>query len=158
MSAIQLDDVLADRSRWKTSRCSIGKAMEVVGTRSAILILREALYGTTRFDDFAQRVGITQAVAATRLKDLTAAGLLDKQPYQEPGQRTRYEYILTEKGADLLPVVMALMQWGDKHLQGAEGAPLSVVEAATGEPIRVEVRGADGAVTDVSELRLQLPS
>src|SRR3954468_24621635 len=69
--------------------CPIDRAMQVVGTRSAMLIMREAAYGTTRFDDFATRVGITDAVAATRLRELVEVGLLERRPYREEGQRTR---------------------------------------------------------------------
>src|ERR1700754_4571631 len=98
-----LDGPLADRSRWRTDSCSIGKAMEVIGNRSTMLLIREALYGTTRFDDFVQRVGITDAVAAARLKQLVAIGILDRRPYRDEGQRTRYEYVLTPMGRDLLP-------------------------------------------------------
>ena len=75
MDAVRLTGVLEDRDAWRATHCSIGRAMEVVGTRSAMLILREAYYGTTRFDDFASRVGITEAVASARLKELTEAGL-----------------------------------------------------------------------------------
>ena len=95
--------------------CPISRALAVVGNRSVMLILREAYYGTTRFDDFAKRVGIAESMAAARLRDLVEAGLLDRRPYQEPGQRTRYEYVLTEAGADLLPVVLGLGRWGEKH-------------------------------------------
>lgn len=154
MAAV-MDGILADRDRWEASRCSIGKAMEIVGTRSAMLLLREAYYGTTRFDDFAKRVGITEAVASARLKELTAAGLLRKEPYREPGQRTRHEYALTEMGRDLLPAVLALMQWGDKHLQD-DGGPLALVEDATGLPVRVEVRSAAGDEVGLEELRVRL--
>lgn len=76
--------------------------------------MREAVYGTTRFDGFARRVGVSDAVASARLKALVEAGLLVKSPYQEPGQRTRHEYRLTEMGTDLVPVLFGLMQWGDK--------------------------------------------
>ena len=156
MTSIHLDGVLADREAWRATRCSIGKAMNVVGTRSAMLILREAYYGTTRFDNFAARVGITEAVASARLKELTDAGILEKRPYREPGQRTRNEYVLTQMGLDLLPAVLALMQWGDKYLQGAKGGPLALVEDATGTPVRVEVMGRDGPVRDPGELRLRV--
>jgi DNA-binding HxlR family transcriptional regulator len=81
--------------------------MDIIGTRSSMLILREAFYGTTRFDDFALRAKITDAIVATRLKELTDIGLFIKQPYREPGKRTRYEYLLTDKGRDLLPAVFA---------------------------------------------------
>ncbi|SEL60484.1 DNA-binding transcriptional regulator, HxlR family [Rhodococcus maanshanensis] len=155
MGAIHLEGVLADRDAWQATRCSIGKAMEVIGTRSAMLIMREAYYGTTRFDDFAARVGITEAVASARLRELADAGLLERSPYREPGQRTRHEYLLTEMGRDLLPAVLALMQWGDKYLQDGKGAPLDLVENDTGEPVRVEVRGESGRAMPLEGLRIR---
>lgn len=155
MDAARLDGFLADRGAWQAGTyCSIGRAMEVVGTRSAMLILREAYYGTTRFDDFARRVGITEAVAASRLRELTAEGLFERRPYKEPGQRTRYEYALTEKGRDLLPAVLALMQWGDKYLQGGRGGPLGLLDDTTGEHVRVQVRSDSGREVPLSELRV----
>ncbi|GLY69310.1 winged helix-turn-helix transcriptional regulator [Amycolatopsis taiwanensis] len=153
--AMKLEGVLADRRQWKATRCSIGKAMEVVGTRSAMLLLREAFYGTTRFDDFAERVGITEAVAAGRLKELVAIGIFDKQPYREPGQRTRYEYVLTPMGRDLLPAVIALMQWGDKHLQD-DGGPLRVVEDDTGSGVRVVIQSEAGNEVELDNLRVRV--
>jgi DNA-binding HxlR family transcriptional regulator len=149
---IQLAGVMADRSAWTTARCSIGRALDVVGTRSAMLLMREAFYGTTRFDDFAQRVGITEAVAANRLKALVEAGLLTREPYREPGQRTRYEYVLTEMGRDLLPAALALMQWGDKYLSD-EGGPVLVTHAECGAPVQAEVRCAEGHPVELGELR-----
>lgn len=151
--AMQLEPTLADRDSWKAERCSIDKAISTIGTRSAILLLREAYYGTTRFDDFARRVGVTEAVAAARLKELTELGALTKQPYREPGRRTRYEYVLTDMGRDLLPVVLALMQWGDKYLQDDDG-PLEVVEARTGSPVRVRVQNAEGEDVELDGIRL----
>ncbi|RVW02703.1 winged helix-turn-helix transcriptional regulator [Rhodococcus xishaensis] len=153
MNTARLEGILADRDAWRPTHCSIAKAMDIIGTRSAVLILREAYCGTTRFDDFARRVGITEAVAASRLRELTAEGLFERRPYKEPGQRTRYEYVLTDKGRDLHPAVLALMQWGDKYLQGKRGAPIGMSDAASGEPVRVEVRSPDREVP-LSELRL----
>src|ERR1700679_1937172 len=120
---VELAGPLEPRSGWTASSCSITKALEVVGTRSALLILREAFYGTTRFDDFAERVGISQPVAAARLRELVADGLLEREPYQVPGQRTRLEYRLTEKGTEFFPVLAALMEWGDRWL-GPAGVEL----------------------------------
>lgn len=150
-----LEGALADRSRWQPTRCSIGKAMRVVGSRSAMLLLREAFYGTTRFDDFARRVGITEAVAAGRLRQLVDVGIFTKRPYREPGQRTRYEYVLTEMGRDLLPAVLALMQWGDKHLQD-DGGPLRVVDDRTGAPVRVRLSTEAGDDVELDDLRVQV--
>lgn len=150
-----MEEPLTDLSKWKADECSVAKAMDIVGTRSAILLLREAYYGTTRFDGFASRVGITEAVAAKQLKRLTEAGLLTKQPYREAGQRTRHEYVLTEMGRDLLPAVLALMQWGDKYLQEG-GKPLMLVEDSTGASVRVEIRSEAGNEVELEQLRVRV--
>lgn len=153
--SIVLEGSLSDLSAWKPEGCSIAKALDIVGTRSAILILREAYYGVTRFDGFATRVGITDAAASSTLKKLTDAGVLEKRPYQEEGKRTRNEYVLTGMGLDLLPVVMSLWQWGDKYLQDGT-PPLERIEDATGEPIRVEIRGAAGNELSLEDVRVRL--
>nr|WP_067786994.1 helix-turn-helix domain-containing protein [Nocardia amikacinitolerans] len=154
MAAV-MEGPLADLSSWRADDCSIAKAMDLIGTRSAVLILREAYYGTRRFDGFAARVGITDAAAAAQLRKLTAAGVLAKQPYQEEGKRTRHEYVLTPMGRDLLPAILALMQWGDAHLQPGP-APLLLVEVATGAPVRVEVRSATGKEVELEELGIRV--
>src|SRR2546430_2284069 len=115
-AAVRMTGSLELREGWTADRCTIAKALDVVSTRSAFLILREAFYGTTRFDDFAERVGISEPVTATRLRELVDEGLLEREDYREPGQRTRQRYRLTEKGADLLPALAALMQWGNRWL------------------------------------------
>lgn len=153
--AAALEGRLADLSSWDTAGCSIAGALDVVGTRSAILILREAYYGTRRFDGFAGRIGITDAAAAKQLRKLTDAGLLEKQGYREGGQRTRYEYVLTQKGLDLLPLVVALWQWGDKYVQHGP-APLVRFDTRTGEPVRAELRAADGAEVDLEHLGIRV--
>jgi DNA-binding HxlR family transcriptional regulator len=144
-----------DRADWNMDRCSIARTLTVVGTRSALLIMREAFYGTRRFDDFARLVGVTEAVAAARLRELVAAGLLERTPYQEPGQRTRHEYVLTQMGRDLLPVALAMVQFGDRHLAGEQGAPLAIEHAACGSPIGVEVRCAAGHTVGLDELTVR---
>jgi DNA-binding HxlR family transcriptional regulator len=152
--SLTFEGVLADRSTWRLENCSIGKTMDVIGTRSSMLILREAFYGTTRFDDFARRTKITDAIVAARLKELTDIGLFVKQPYREPGKRSRHEYLLTEKGRDLVPVVFALMQWGNKHLQGEDGGPLRLVEHGTGEPVVIGPRTTSGKALDLEDLAI----
>lgn len=150
-----MEQPLTDLSTWRADECSLAKAIDLVGTRSALLILREAYYGTTRFDAFSSRVGITEAVAAKQLRRLTEAGLLTKQPYREAGQRTRHEYVLTDMGRDLLPALLTLMQWGDKYLQ-PRGGPLEVVEDSTGAPVSVQVRSAAGNEVGLEGLRVRL--
>src|ERR1700753_1518275 len=124
-NTVELTGELNPRSGWKPIRCSLAKALEVVSTRSAFLLLREAFYGTERFDDFAARVGVSDPVAAARLKQLVEHGLLVRAPYCEPGKRTRYAYRLSEMGADLFPALVALMQWGDRWL-AEDGPPVEV--------------------------------
>ena len=142
-SALQLIGQLDPREGWKAERCTIAKALEVVSTRSALLIMREAFYGTTRFDDFADRVGLSEPATAARLRELVDEGLLEREDYREPGQRTRQQYRLTEKGADLFPVLVALMQWGDRWLDD-RGGPVEYVHRGCGEPVRASIRCAAG--------------
>lgn len=155
VATVQLEGPLADRGAWKATRCSLDKALGVVGTRSALLLMREAFYGTRRFDDFASRVGITEAVAAARLRELVEAGLLTRQPYREPGQRTRYEYVLTEMGRDLAPAALALMQWGDRYLTGEAGPPLALGHAGCGAPVHVGVRCAAGHDVELGDVTVR---
>jgi DNA-binding HxlR family transcriptional regulator len=152
MTAAVLEGKLADRDSWEATRCSMAKALDVLGTRTSFLLMREAFYGSRRFDEFTRRVGITEASAAARLKELTEHGLLERRPYQEPGQRTRHEYVLTEMGRDLMPAALALMAWGDKHLSGARGAPLKLRHTTCGRPVAVEVRCTEGHVVPLDEL------
>ncbi|MFE3191349.1 winged helix-turn-helix transcriptional regulator [Nocardia sp. NPDC059240] len=154
MSAV-MEGKLSDLGTWTPEGCSIAKAMDIVGTRSAILILRECYYGTTRFDGFAARVGITDAAASSALRKLVEAGLLEKRPYREEGKRTRNEYVLTPMGLDLLPAVVALWQWGDKYLQDGI-APLQRLEDSTGEPVSVELRSASGNPVPLENLRVRV--
>ncbi len=151
--AIALAGPLSPRSGWQASHCSLARALDVVSTRSAFLLLREAFYGTERFDDFTTRVGISEPVAAARLKELVAEGLLIREPYREPGQRTRFAYRLTEMGADLLPALAALMQWGDRWLT-PEGGPVQLRHRACGARVSAQLRCDEGHRVHGSELEL----
>ena len=104
--------------------CAIGATVGILGERPSFLVLREAFNGVRRFDDMQRRTGMPRQVLSQRLARLVDEGLLRKVPYQESGQRRRTEYRLTEKGLDLYPVLVAMMEWGDKHEVGARG-PLS---------------------------------
>jgi DNA-binding HxlR family transcriptional regulator len=150
-STLTLTGALDPRDSWEAKRCPIAKSLEVVGTRSAFVLLREAFYGTARFDDFAIRSGLSEAVTAARLRDLADAGLLDRRPYREAGQRTRHEYHLTEMGADLFPALAALFQWGDRWLRPA-GVELRHHDC--GAVVHAELRCADGHPLTVSDVDL----
>jgi DNA-binding HxlR family transcriptional regulator len=153
IDAIRMTGSLAPRSAWQAERCPIAKTLEVVSTRSAFLILREAFYGTTRFDDFAERVGISEPVTSARLRELVDHGLLEREDYREPGQRTRQRYRLTEQGAELLPTLVALMQWGNRWLDDF-GGPVALLHRGCGEPVGVELRCAAGHPVESDELDL----
>ena len=152
-NAIRMTGALDPRSAWTAERCTIAKALDVLSTRSAFLILREAFYGTSRFDDFAERARISEPVAAARLRELVDEGLLEREDYREPGQRTRQRYRLTEKGADLFPALAALMQWGDRWLDD-RGGPVELRHRDCGEPVAVELRCAAGHAVGAGELDL----
>ncbi len=150
---VTLTGPLAPRSGWAAVHCSMRKALDVAGNTSALLILREAFYGTTRFDDFAERARISQPVAAARLRDLVEHGLLERYPYRESGQRARMGYRLTDKGAALFPVLVALMQWGDQWLAPA-GAPVVLYHHGCGAPVAAQLRCSAGHQTGADELEL----
>ena len=150
-----LQGPLADRDAWSAvGECAIEKTMAVVGTKSAMLIMREAYYGTTRFDDFARRVGITKAATSARLSELVELGLLKRQPYHEPGQRRREEYVLTEAGVDFMPVVWAMFEWGRRHLPGRNG--LRLTHLGCGADAEVQMRCTEGHLVPPDELGMRL--
>lgn len=153
---MQFEEKLADRSTWSTKgRCPIEQTMKVVGSRNAMLIMREAFYGTSRFEDFVDRVVMSPATASSNLKALSGAGLLQRQPYQEEGERVRQEYVLTEAGHDLMPVILGLFVWGSRHAELP--TQLENVHADCGQPIGVEVRCSAGhqVTSDDIEVRLR---
>src|SRR4051794_23911535 len=151
--ALRLTGTLDPRDTWTAERCTTAWALDVVTARAAFLILRAACYGTARFDDFAQRVGLSDAVTAARLRELVDQGLLEREDYREPGQRTRRRYRLTEKGADLFPALVALMQWGDRWLDD-RGGPVELRHRECGEPVALELRCAAGHEVAPGELDL----
>ena len=151
--AVRMTGILDPRDGWAASRCTIARALEVVSARSAFLILREAFYGTTRFDDFAKRAGISEPVAASRLRELVEQGLLEREDYREPGQRTRQRYRLTDKGADLFPALVALMQWGDRWLDET-GGPVELRHRDCGQAVNVQLRCAAEHYVSADDLDL----
>jgi DNA-binding HxlR family transcriptional regulator len=151
-TTIRMTGVLEPRSAWTAERCSLAKALEVVHTRSAMLVLREAFYGATRFDEFAQRTALSEPVTSARLRELVDAGLLRREPYREPGARTRQLYRLTEKGTELLPALIALMQWGDRWLQPNGQAPIEVRHEDCGGRVTAALRCDRGHDVRTDEL------
>jgi DNA-binding HxlR family transcriptional regulator len=145
---------LAERDSWSAvGQCSIEKTMNLVGTKSAMLIMREAYYGTTRFDDFVRRVGITKAATSARLAELVEAGLLTRRPYREPGQRSRDEYVLTDAGTAFMPVIWAMFEWGRNYISDSG---LRLTHLGCGAEVSVQVRCTEGHDVPPEELGVKL--
>jgi DNA-binding HxlR family transcriptional regulator len=102
--------------------CSMARTIGVIGDRWTLLILRECFLRTRRFEGFQSALGITRHLLAERLKKLVRLGVLRRIPYQESPKR--HEYILTQKGLDFYPIMMALVHWGDTHMVDERGRPL----------------------------------
>jgi DNA-binding HxlR family transcriptional regulator len=117
--------------------CSIARSLGVLGERWTFLILREALSGVTRFAEFRAHLGIAPDVLAARLATLVDYGVLTREPYQEPGSRSRFAYQLTPAGRELRVILGALQQWGDDHLPRADGPTILRQERGTGRPLHV---------------------
>jgi DNA-binding HxlR family transcriptional regulator len=131
--------------------CSIARALEQIGEWWTFLILREAFMGTRRFDKFQRHLGIARNILSARLKKLVARGILERRV----ATGRRGEYRLTEKGRELFPVMMALRQWGDRWVIGAERAPVIVVERESSQPIaELCVTSRDGRPLRPSEVRM----
>ena len=106
----------------RPNNCSVQRAMEILGERWTMLILREAFWGVRRFTEMQRNLGIARNILSVRLQTLVATGILERRRYsQDPD---RYEYRLTQMGLDLYPAVVAIMRWGDEHLCRGEGAPV----------------------------------
>ncbi|WP_422739565.1 winged helix-turn-helix transcriptional regulator [Micromonospora sp. WMMD729] len=129
---------------WSVENCTIARAMEILGERWTMVVLREVFSGVRRFDDMRVRTGIPRQVLTSRLTLLVERGVLRREPYREPGSRLRHEYRLTEMGLALWPVLVAVLGWGDRYLADPEGAPLRVEHRDCGAEVRAELRCADG--------------
>ena len=110
-------------------QCPIARSLERVGDWWNILILRDAFYGLSRFDEFQTSLGIATSTLSRRLDDLVASGLLDRRPYCE--KPPRHEYVLTQAGRDFRPVLHAMLGWGNRHF-APEGTSIELADAATG--------------------------
>jgi DNA-binding HxlR family transcriptional regulator len=133
------------------SLCSAARALEILGARWTLLLIREALFGTRRFDAFASHLGIARNVLASRLDLLVKEGLFETRRVNEAGLRE--EYRLTEKGRDTLPILIALLQWGDRWLQTPATIPMQVIDRRKRQALpRMRPMDSDGNALDLREL------
>lgn len=114
--------------------CSIARSLEVIGEWWTLLIVRDAFSGVTRFEAFQERLGIARNVLAARLQTLVDQGVLERRCYD--AGRGRYDYLLTDKGRALWPVLVAVRQWGDEWVMGQGNEPVVMVHEACGEPTK----------------------
>ena len=121
-----------ERTSFAGMNCSIARTLEIVGEWWTPLILRDAFLGLSRFEEFQGSLGIARNVLTKRLATLVQAGIMERQRYQEHPER--FEYRLTEAGRDLFPVVVSLLQWGDRWTSGEAGPPLLLVHERCGQP------------------------
>ncbi|WP_037568617.1 winged helix-turn-helix transcriptional regulator [Phaeacidiphilus oryzae] len=117
--------------------CSIARTIDLLGDPWSPLVLREAFYGITRFDGFQESLGIARNTLADRLARLVEQGLLERSPYQT--DPVRHDYLLTEKGRDFYPVLLAMSGWGDRWLSGEQGPPIVHYHAACGQEAEAAV-------------------
>jgi DNA-binding HxlR family transcriptional regulator len=140
---------------YKNQVCSVAGALEVIGERWSLLIVRDILLGVRRFDDLQADLGIARNVLQARLTRLIDEGVLEKRMYQE--RPKRFEYRLTEKGLDLWPTIVALLQWGDKHAASPAGPPVVLRHRDCGGAVDEHRMCADcGARLSVRDVRAAL--
>jgi DNA-binding HxlR family transcriptional regulator len=121
------------RTSFAEMHCSIAQALDVVGEWWTLLILRDAVLGVTRFEDWQRRLGVARNVLSARLETLVEQGILERRRYQD--RPPRDEYVLTHKGSDLIPVLEALRVWGDRYA-APDGPPVLLVHDDCGQVIQ----------------------
>ena len=109
------------RTDFSQMQCSIARTLEVIGERWSLLVVRDAFYGVRRFDDFQLDLGVARNVLADRLARLVEHGVMERRQYAE--RPPRWEYVLTQKGRELMPVLLAMMRWGDEWESGENTPP-----------------------------------
>ena len=120
---------------YESENCSAARALELVGERWSLLILRNAAFaGQTRFSEFERRLGIAPNILASRLENFVAAGLMEMRP--NPGRKGQNEYVLTEKGRDFIPAIVALTKWGDRWA-APDGTPIIYEHESCGGEIEL---------------------
>jgi len=125
------------------AQCPVARALEVLGDRWALMILRDAFDGLRRFSEFQKNLGLAKNILASRLKLLVESGLLALQPASD-GSAYK-EYVLTEKGRSVFPIVVGLRQWGERFLFEARETRSALVDSAKGQALELlQVRAKDG--------------
>ncbi len=122
------------RTSFESMNCPVARAVDALGDSWNVLILREAFYGRSRFDEFIAELGIPSNTLTRRLQELVDSGLLEKRLYSERPPRS--QYLLTTRGRDLRPVLLTLLAWGNKHATPKQ-QPVRLIDTDTGEPVEL---------------------
>jgi DNA-binding HxlR family transcriptional regulator len=139
---------------YEDQNCSIARALEVLGDRWTMLVIRDAFAGVRRFDDFQRDLGVARNVLSDRLGRLVEECVLERRPYQERPER--FEYRLTEKGVDLWRSLISLMKWGDRYYAPPEGPPRVVRHRDCGGEVGANfVCERCGAQIEARDVRLE---
>jgi DNA-binding HxlR family transcriptional regulator len=139
---------LSTGSRLRTVADNVAQVLTVAGDRWALLVVREVALGLRRFGQIQAATGAPRTILSDRLRHLTAAGILATRPYQVPGSRSRLEYTLTDAGFDLLPVLSALSDWGERHLPPGAVPDIVYRHAGCGGRVTVKLQCECGEQTE----------
>ncbi len=143
-----------EKTDWSEAPCPFARSISLLGEWGALLIVREAFGGTTRFDDFQKKLGMSRNLLTSRLRTLVDGGVLERRPIS-PRSR-RHEYVLSEMGEDLITTVVALRQWGDRWLFKPALHPAEMIDAVDGTTVQtLAVRSTKGRLMARKDLRLQ---
>ena len=151
---IKLSGYTGDMAKLPADPCSIARTLGVVGERWTLLILREAFLGASRFAEFRERLGVAPDVLSDRLATLVEFGVMSREPYREPGARSRFAYRLTPAGHELRLVLSALQQWGDEYLPRPEGPTMLRRIRGTDCPVRVGYLDDEGREVQPADLAI----
>lgn len=141
-------------SKLSDERCSIARTVAVVGERWNLLIVRDALRGATTYSDFRSRLGVPSDVLSARLSSLTEAGVFEKVAYRAAGERERFRYELTPSGRALLPVLAAMVEWGDANRPTEYGPSSVLTEIASGDRLHLAFVDDSGSEVAAADARL----
>ena len=140
------------RTSLETFNCSLARALEILGDKWSMMIVRDAFYGVSTFSSFQRRLMIARNILTDRLQALVDHGVLEKVAARPDADRLVYR--LTERGRDLFPVLVALVQWGDKWVLGPGNEPVRIVDAENGAPVQaVGVTARDGRYLEKRDVR-----
>jgi DNA-binding HxlR family transcriptional regulator len=139
------------RTSLENHTCSLARTIDILGDKWTMMLVRDAFFGVSRFSDFKTRLGVAPTVLVERLQSLCDCGIFVRQ--QERPDVERFSYRLTEKGQDLFPTLIAMMQWGDKWIFGPGQEPLQILDKQKRAPIQfIAVQAQTGAVLDARDV------